>query len=116
MLNKILGGISNCSEWGQINFLKILFDFETENKAEVEDILDRMLSRLSHINPAVVFYASKVIIKFAQKLEDQTLYRGVLRKLSSPFVSLMSSSNEIVYVLLKNFRIIAKVSHYLHYI
>ena len=76
---------------------------------QIENILDRMLSRLSHINPAIVFYSSKVIIKFSKKLKDETLYNGVLRKLSSPFVSLMSGNHAFVYVLLKNFQVLVKV-------
>ena len=105
---KILRSISDCTEWGQVCLLKELFQYETSNPKEVENILDRMLSRLSHINPAVVFYASKVIIKFSNKLSDDTLRRGVLRKLSSPLVTLLSGSQSMVYVILKNIQIIVK--------
>lgn len=110
MVNKLLSGLSNCTEWTQLALLKSLLEYDTDDVAQIENILDRMLSRLSHINPAVVFYSSKVIIKFAHKLQDETLYRGVLRKLSSPFVSLMSGEPEFVYVLLKNFLVLVKVS------
>lgn len=105
---KILRGLPETSEWSQINLLKIILQYDTDEIDEIENILDSMLSRLSHINPAIVFYSSNVIIKFAKKLTDQTLYRGVLRKLSSPLGSLMSSSNEMVYLLLRNFQIISE--------
>ena len=111
IINKMLGGLSNCTEWTQLALLKILLKYDTDDLNQIENILDRMLSRLSHINPAVVFYSSKVIIKFAKKLKDETLYRGVFRKLSSPFVSLMSGENEFVYVLLKNFMVLVKVRY-----
>ena len=88
--------------------LKILLEYDTDDMEEVENILDSMLSRLTHINPAIVFYASKVILQFSNKLKDQTLYRGVLRKLSAPLTSLMSSSNEMIYLLLKNFQILSQ--------
>ena len=104
-----MGGIPDCTEWSQLVLLKILLDYDTDKMNEIENILDRMLSRLSHINPAVVFYASKVIIKFSKKLKDETLYRGVLRKLSSPIVSLMAGKPEFVFVLLKNFQVLVKV-------
>jgi AP-1 complex subunit beta-1 len=104
-----LSGLSDCTEWIQLVLLKILLEYDTDDMNQIENILDRMLSRLSHINPAVVFYSSKVIIKFSQKLKDETLFRGVLRKLSSPFVSLMSGNHEFVYVLLKNFQVLVKV-------
>lgn len=105
---KILKSLSDCTEWGQVCLLKELYLYETEDEKEVENILDRMLSRLSHINPAVVFYASKVIIKFSALLSDDTLRRGVLRKLSSPLVTLLGGSQSMVYVILKNIQIIIK--------
>ena len=104
-----MAGLPDCTEWVQLVLLKILLDYETSDIQQVENILDRMLSRLSHINPAIVFYASKVIIKFSKNLTDETLYRGVLRKLSSPFASLMLGKPDFVYVLLKNFQILVKV-------
>lgn len=109
-MNKVLSGLANCTEWTQLALLKTLLEYDTDDMTQIENILDRMLSRLSHINPAVVFYSSKVIIKFSRKLKDETLYRGVLRKLSSPFVSLMSGEPEFVYVLLKNFLVLVKVT------
>lgn len=69
-------------------------------------IIDRMLNRLSHINPAIVLSASKVILKFSQSLDSPKLVEGLCRKISGSLVAIMGRSPEIVWVFLRNVEIL----------
>ena len=45
-------------------------------------IIDRILPRLSHINPAVVFSAIKLIIKFLDYINSPDAIRTLCKKLN----------------------------------
>lgn len=68
-------------------------------------IIDRMLSRLSHINPAIVVSASKVMLKFSKSLESPKLVEGLCRKIAGSLIAVMGRSPEIVWVFLRNVEI-----------
>lgn len=64
-----------------------------------------MLSRLSHINPAIILSASKVILKFSGSLENAKIVEALCKKISNSLISILSRSPEIVWVFLKNIEI-----------
>ena len=68
-------------------------------------VIDRMLNRLSHINPAIVVSASKVILKFSKSLDSPKLVEGLCRKISGSLIAVMGRSPEIVWVFLRNIEI-----------
>lgn len=67
-----------------------------------EMVIDRMLNRLSHINPAIVVGASKVILKFSRSLDSPKLVDGLCKKIAGSLTAIMSRSPEIVWVFLRN--------------
>ena len=69
-------------------------------------ILERVSSRLSHSNSAVVISTVKVMMKYMDYLTNPELIRSYLRKLGAPLVSLLSTEYEIQYVALKNINLI----------
>mmetsp|Transcript_45836 Transcript_45836/g.33571 ORF Transcript_45836/g.33571 Transcript_45836/m.33571 type:complete len:260 (+) Transcript_45836:690-1469(+) len=76
--------------------------YETSESKEAENILERIVPRLSHSNPAVILSAAKVILKFLPVIENQEKEKAVLKKMAAPLVSLLSSEAEIQYVALRN--------------
>jgi len=50
--------------------LEILSSMEIKDTKLAEIIVDRCLSRLSHINPAVILSAIKVILKFTMIINN----------------------------------------------
>lgn len=63
-LNKLLAAVNDSYEWGQIYILEAIATYETSDSKESENIIERVLPRLSHNNPAVILSAVKVILKF----------------------------------------------------
>lgn len=87
ILDKMLVSINECFEWGQVFLLDILCDYKTENKRDSEYIIDRILPRLSHVNPAIVFTAIKCIVIHMMEL-DKELINLLIKKLEKPLKGL----------------------------
>ncbi len=102
MMEKIVNSLPECTEWGQVSILEIIGQIETKDKALAEMVVDRVLSRLSHINPAVIVASVKVILKYTLILDNKKILEGICNKLSSPLITLLNSSNEISWILLTN--------------
>ncbi|KAH3663608.1 hypothetical protein OGAPHI_005009 [Ogataea philodendri] len=105
ILKKLLMTLNECTEWGRISILTALADYNAQEVAEVQHIIDRVSPQLQHENPAVVLSAVKVIIKQLDKVEEDQK-ESLLKRLSSPLVSLLSTPPEIQYVALRNIRIV----------
>ncbi|KAG7694747.1 hypothetical protein KL930_002993 [Ogataea haglerorum] len=105
ILKKLLMTLNECTEWGRIAILTALADYTAEEVGEVQHIVDRVSPQLQHENPAVVLSAVKVIIKQLDKVDEEQK-NSLLKRLSSPLVSLLSTPPELQYVALRNIRII----------
>ncbi|KAG7823502.1 hypothetical protein KL909_002899 [Ogataea angusta] len=105
ILKKLLMTLNECTEWGRIAILTALADYAAEEVGEVQHIIDRVSPQLQHENPAVVLSAVKVIIKQLDKVDEEQK-NSLLKRLSSPLVSLLSTPPELQYVALRNIRII----------
>ncbi|CBY14975.1 unnamed protein product [Oikopleura dioica] len=64
--------------------------------------------RLSHANAAVVLSTIKVLMRFMELIPDVDYKTGLLRKLSPPLVTLLSSEPEVQYVALRNINLIVQ--------
>lgn len=93
-------------EWGQVGILDYLATFTVKEADIAELIVDRVLSRLSHINPAVILAATKVLLKFAGVLKSEQILQGISKKVSSPLISLLNGPSESAWVLLRNIQTI----------
>lgn len=105
-LNKLSTAVNDCNEWGQIYILEAIATYETTDSKESENIIERVLPRLAHNNPAVILSAIKVVLKFMDNIDSAELLKGVAKKLAAPLVTLLSCEPEIQYVALRNIHFI----------
>jgi len=101
-LNKLLMAVNDCNEWGQIYILEAIASHEPENSKEAENIIERVMPRLAHNNPAVILSAVKVVLKSIDVLKAGDLKKGVIKKLAAPLITLMSCEAELQYIALRN--------------
>lgn len=104
-LNKLLAALNECTEWGRIAILSSLIDYRTKSAQEAEHICDRIVPQLQHANPSVVLSAVRAILAHAEAQSSEAK-QMLLRKMSSPLVSLVSCAPEVQYVALRNILII----------
>jgi len=105
-VQKLLTALNECNEWGQIYILDALAQYVPSNATEAENILERVASRVSHSNAAVVISTVKIIMKYLDYLTNPDLIRSYAKKSASPMISLLSHEPEIQFVVLKNINII----------
>lgn len=107
IIKNLLLCLNECTEWGRITILTTLSEYHTTNVEEVNHIIERVTPQLQHVNPSVVLSSIKAIIHHIGVIPVTSQRNQVLKKLSAPLVSLVSSSiPEAQYVGLKNIRII----------
>lgn len=104
-LNKLLVALNECTEWGRISILTALSEYSTEDLKEAEHICERVVPQFQHANPSVVLSAIKAVLHHIG-IQPQESQDSLLKKMSSPLVSLVSSAPEVQYVALRNIRII----------
>lgn len=107
MVSNLLMCLNECTEWGRITILTTLNDYKAETSDEANHIIERIIPQLQHVNPSVVLSSIKAIINQLDSISVTAQRSSILKKLSAPLVSLVSSSiPEAQYVGLKNIRII----------
>lgn len=104
-LNKLLAALNECTEWGRIAILTALADYHTNDVKEAEHICERVVPQFQHANPSVVLAAVKAVLAHIE-LQPEPTRATLLRKMSSPLVTLVSCAPEVQYVALRNIRII----------
>jgi AP-1 complex subunit beta-1 len=75
--------------------LEAISTYETTDSKDSENIIERVLPRLAHNNPAVILSAIKVVLKFMENISNTELLKGVVKKLAAPLVTLLSCEAEI---------------------
>lgn len=100
-LTKLLRALNECTEWGQVFILDAVSGYESSDGEEAETIIERVIPRLQHANPAVVLSAVKVIIKNISLVQKMDIAVAVAKKLAPPLVTLLSADPEIQYVALR---------------
>lgn len=107
-LNKLLTALNECTEWGQIFILDSLALYTPVDEKEAVSICDRITSRLSHANAAVVLSAVRVLMKFMEMITDVNFIKAMTKKLAPPLVTLLSNEAEVQYVALRNISLIVQ--------
>ena len=69
-------------------------------------VIERVLPRLAHSNPAVILSAVRVILKNMDFIDNTELLKGIVKKLAAPLVTLLNQEPEIKYVALRNINFI----------
>ncbi len=101
-MQKLLYAINECSEWGQIYILEGIAKYRPVDSSDAETIIERVIPRLSHVNPAVVLAAAKVVLKLLDSVSTPESVKKTTKRLSAPLVTLLSNTSEIQYVVLRN--------------
>mmetsp|Transcript_14906 Transcript_14906/g.14488 ORF Transcript_14906/g.14488 Transcript_14906/m.14488 type:complete len:88 (+) Transcript_14906:55-318(+) len=86
--------------------MEAIATYETSDSQDAENIIERVVPRLSHNNPAVILSAVKVILKYMPLVSTNEKMKGVIKKMAAPLVSLLSNEAEIQYVSLRNINFI----------
>ncbi|CUM65280.1 uncharacterized protein PRCAT00002914001 [Priceomyces carsonii] len=107
IVKSLLTCLNECTEWGRITILSELAEYNSASHEEANHIVERVIPQLQHVNPSVVLSSIKVIIHHISSISPTAQRTAILKKLSAPLVSLVSTSiPEAQYVGLKNIRII----------
>ena len=99
--------INECMEWAQVFILDFLCRYDPKSEEEAEMVVDRVLPRLSHINPSVVFGCIKLVVRYMDFMSSPELVKNLTKKIASSIVSVVSfTPAEVQYVILKNIQYI----------
>ena len=101
-IKRILSALNEANEWGQVFILDALINYTPKKDNYAEDIIESVIPRLSHENPAVVMSAVKVILKFLDKIENVDNAKIYCKKISNCLMTVIRSSPEIQYCLLRS--------------
>lgn len=106
ILKRILLALNEANEWGQVYILDALATYIPKKNSQAEEIIDGVIPRLTHSNPAVVMSTVKVILKLLDWIESIEKVRGFCKKVSNSLMTIIAAGPEIQYVLLRYFNII----------
>jgi len=106
IITKLLSALNDCTEWGQITILEALMTYEPPTPKDAEAVVERVTPRLAHRNAGVVMGAVRVLIRMLPRLENGDAKAAVIKKLTAPLVTLLSSDSEICYIALRSILLI----------
>ncbi|RKP06491.1 adaptin N terminal region-domain-containing protein [Thamnocephalis sphaerospora] len=106
VLGKLLVAMNECTEWGQVAILTALADYTPSDEQDAVTVCERVLPRVQHANASVVLAAIKVLLVYSRYINNEEFTSQMLKKMTPPLVTLLSSAPEIQYVALRNINII----------
>ncbi|KAF9436855.1 beta-adaptin [Entomortierella beljakovae] len=106
VMNKLLAALNECNEWGQVAILTSLTEYKPLDSKEAESICERVVPRLQHANGSVVLSAIRALIIFMRYIRNDEFTKALVKKMSPPLISLLSSAPEVQYVALRNINLI----------
>jgi len=101
-IGKLLNALNETNEWGQVYILESIINYKPKEDKEAEEIIERIMPRLQHANPAVVLGATKNVLHFLNFVDLKASKDTIMKKLAAPLITLLSSEPEIQYVALCN--------------
>lgn len=110
-LTQILG---DCTEWGQVFIMDTLAEYEGNSEGDIEKMIETVIPKLQHANQAVVMSSINLLVRQGLQSrvldENHQLRTVILRKLSSPLISILSPPNvpEIQYAALRNVNLLVQ--------
>eukprot|EP00871_Galdieria_phlegrea_P000675 jgi/Galph1/1608/GphlegSOOS_G278.1 len=108
LVSGLLQCLNDCSEWGQVFIIDTISGYIPSGEQEAENMIERILPRLQHANPAVVLSSIKLIIKNLKYIQSTEFSRMVRKKLGAPLVTLVSTEPEVQYVALRNINLLVR--------
>jgi len=105
MLKKVLLALNETNEWGVVYLLDALAFYKPKKVDVAEKIIEAIIPKLTHSNPAVIISAVKIILNLMDYLEENTknneIIKSYYKKLSSSIITIVKSIPEIQYSLLR---------------
>lgn len=106
---RLLSALSECTEWGQIFILDAICDYTPTDTSQADLMVERILPRLQHANPAVVLSSVRVIVSTMSHLDSDDKRSFLVKKMSAPLITLLTGQPEIQFVALRNLSILLRV-------
>ncbi|PXF41108.1 AP-2 complex subunit beta [Gracilariopsis chorda] len=103
---RFLSALSECTEWGQICILDAIGSYTPTTSDEADQMVERIVPRLQHANPAVVLAVVRVIVRLMPLLDSQEKRDFLVKKMSAPLISLLTTPPELQFVALRNFSLL----------
>lgn len=103
---RFLSALSECTEWGQVFILDAIGSYTPTTSDEADQMVERIVPRLQHANPAVVLAVVRVIVHLMPLLDSQEKRDFLVKKMSAPLISLLTSPPELQFVALRNFSLL----------
>lgn len=105
MLKKLLLALNETNEWGVVYILDALSVYKPKKLDVAEKIIEAIIPKLTHSNPAVIISAVKIILNLLDFIEENSknkeLVKGYCKKLSNSIITIVKSIPEIQYSLLR---------------
>lgn len=105
---RFLSALSECTEWGQVFILDAIAGYMPQDSSEVDLMVERIIARFQHANPAVVLAAVRVTVGLIPRLDSEEKRAFLLKKMSAPLVTLLKSEPEMQYVVLRNLLLLVR--------
>lgn len=103
-----LSAMSECTEWGQIFILDAISSYIPSTHDEADLMVERIVPRLQHANPAVVLSAVRIIINLMPRLDSDAKRNFLVKKMSAPLVTLLTAQPELQFVALRNISLLIR--------
>ena len=81
-LKRILNALNEANEWGQVYILDCLVNYKKKKTKYAEMIIEATVPLFSHLNPAVIMSAVKVVLKYLDHIEDEQKVQNYSKKIS----------------------------------
>lgn len=105
---RFLSAMSECTEWGQIFILDAISSYIPADAEEADLMVERIVPRLQHANPAVLLSAIRNIVNLMPRLNADDKRSFLMKKMSAPLVTLLTSQPELQFVALRNISLLIR--------
>jgi vesicle coat complex subunit len=105
---RYLAALGECTEWGQVFILDAIAGYSLRGgEEEARGIVERIIPRMQHANPAVVLAAVRVIVGLMGVLggEERAF---LVNKMRAPLITLLGAPPEMQYVVLRNVNLLLR--------
>lgn len=107
-VSAFLSALSECTEWGQVFILDAIAEYAPVDPSEADQMVERIIPRLQHINPAVVLAAVRVLVRVMPNLDVDEKRTFLVKKMSAPLVTMLSAEPELQFVALRNISLLIR--------
>jgi hypothetical protein len=99
--NNLLTAIDQATEWSQVEILDFVTSYQPQDASDARGIIARVVPRLSHANPAVVFAAVRCCLTMNAFVDDQAKVRDTLTKVVLPLVTQLNNTAPVQFTAVK---------------